>query len=237
MRKIILSTNLAETSITIDDCVFVIDSGKMKEKRFDSNRNMESLETVWVTKANALQRKGRAGRVMSGVCIHLFTNHRFKNHLLAQPIPEMHRIALEQLVLHIKILPNFAGQTAHQVLGCTLEPPLEENVDSALTRLQNVGALDKELNLTPLGLHLASLPVDVRIGKLMLYGAIFSCVDEALTIAACLSYKSPFVTPFKQKDAANEKKKKFSTGFSDHITVLQAYKVSKIGKNKVNSRI
>lgn len=89
----------------------------MKEKRFDSNRNMESLETVWVTKANTLQRKGRAGRVMAGVSIHLFTSHRFKYNLLAQPIPEMHRIALEQLILHIKVLPNFADQTVHDVLG------------------------------------------------------------------------------------------------------------------------
>lgn len=108
-----------------------------------------------------------------------------------------------------------------------MEPPVTENIDTALKRLQNVGALDKELNLTPLGLHLANLPVDVRIGKLMLYGSIFSCVDEALTIAACLSYKSPFVTPFKQKDIANERKKKFYIGFSDHITILQAYKVNR----------
>lgn len=72
-RKIVLSTNIAETSVTIDDCVFVIDCGQMKEKRFDANRNMESLDLVWVSRANALQRKGRAGRVMPGVCIHLFT--------------------------------------------------------------------------------------------------------------------------------------------------------------------
>lgn len=72
-RKIVLSTNIAETSVTIDDCVFVIDCGQMKEKKFDSNRNMESLDVVWVSRANAMQRKGRAGRVMPGVCIHLFT--------------------------------------------------------------------------------------------------------------------------------------------------------------------
>lgn len=78
---------------------------------------MESLETVWVTKANALQRKGRAGRVMSGISIHLFTRHRLKHHLLSEPIPEMHRISLEQLVLHVKILPNFSQQNVHQVLG------------------------------------------------------------------------------------------------------------------------
>lgn len=115
-RKIILSTNLAETSVTIDDCVYVIDSGKMKEKHFDSNRNMESLETVWVTQANAMQRKGRAGRVMPGVCIHLYTRHRFKHHFLPQPIPEIHRIPLEQLILNIKILPMFYEQFFLEVL-------------------------------------------------------------------------------------------------------------------------
>ncbi|KAJ8969048.1 hypothetical protein NQ314_001948 [Rhamnusium bicolor] len=116
-RKIVLSTNLAETSVTIDDCVFVIDSGKMKEKHFDPNRNMESLETVWVTRANALQRKGRAGRVMSGVCIHLYTNHRFKHHMLPQPIPEINRIPLEQLILNIKVLPNFDDREVTHVIG------------------------------------------------------------------------------------------------------------------------
>ena len=75
-RKIVISTNMAETSITIDDCVFVIDVGRMKEKRFDPNKNMESLDTVWVSKANALQRKGRAGRVMVGYCFHLYTQFR-----------------------------------------------------------------------------------------------------------------------------------------------------------------
>ena len=75
-RKIVISTNMAETSITIDDCVFVIDVGRMKEKRFDPNKNMESLDTVWVSKANALQRKGRAGRVMEGYCFHLYTQFR-----------------------------------------------------------------------------------------------------------------------------------------------------------------
>lgn len=76
-----------------------------------------------------------------------------------------------------------------------------------------------------MGHHLASLPVDVRIGKLMLYGAIFCCVDAALTIAACLSYKSPFVCPFGKKDEANAKKRDMSVAYSDHLTVLRAYKV------------
>ncbi|XP_050298612.1 putative ATP-dependent RNA helicase DHX57 [Anthonomus grandis grandis] len=223
-RKIVISTNLAETSVTIDDCVFVIDSGKMKEKHFDSNRNMESLETVWVTQANALQRKGRAGRVMPGVCVHLYTRHRFKHYFLHQPIPEIHRIPLEQLVLNIKVLPGFYERDVCDVLGSFIEPPTVENILSAIKRLESVGALDKEENLTPLGHHLAALPVDVRIGKLMLYGSMFGCVDAALTMAACLSYKSPFVSPFGKRDQANAKKLSFSAGFSDQVTALIAYR-------------
>ncbi|CAH1124128.1 unnamed protein product [Ceutorhynchus assimilis] len=223
-RKIVISTNIAETSVTIDDCVFVIDSGKMKEKHFDSNRNMESLETVWVTQANAMQRKGRAGRVRSGICVHLYTGHRFKHQFLKQPIPELHRIPLEQLILNIKVLPGFYDKEIGDVLGSFIEPPILENVFSAIRRLESVGALDKDDNLTPLGHHLAALPVDVRIGKLMLYGAIFGCLDAALTMAACLSYKNPFVSPFGKRDEANKKKQTFSAGFSDQVTVLMAYK-------------
>ncbi|XP_017470860.1 PREDICTED: putative ATP-dependent RNA helicase DHX57 [Rhagoletis zephyria] len=223
-RKIVLSTNIAETSLTIDDCVFVVDYGLMKEKRFDANRNMESLELVWVSRANALQRKGRAGRVMPGVCIHLFSGHRFWHNFLAQPVPEIHRVPLEQLVLRIKTLPCFSEKNTLEVLGRTLEPPTEENILSAVRRLQDVGALDEAQNLTSLGHHLAALPVDVRIGKLMLYGAIFQCLDSVLTIAACLSHKSPFVSPFNKRTEAEKRKREFAICNSDHLTMLLAYK-------------
>lgn len=116
-RKIVMSTNIAETSVTIDDCVFVIDCGQMKEKRFDANRNMESLELVWVSRANAMQRKGRAGRVMPGICIHLYTSHRFNHHFIAQPVPEIQRVPLEQLLLSIKTLPNFSSREVGEVIG------------------------------------------------------------------------------------------------------------------------
>ena len=224
-RKIVLSTNIAETSVTIDDCVFVIDCGLMKEKRFDSNRNMESLDLVWVSRANAMQRKGRAGRVMPGICIHLFTGHRFKHNILAQPVPEIHRVPLEQLLLRIKTLPNFESENVVEVLGQTLEPPTEENIVTAVRRLQDVGALDEDQDLTPLGHHLAALPVDVRIGKLMLFGTIFQCLDSVLTMAACLSHKSPFVSPFNKRAEAERRKKEFAICNSDHLTSLLAYKV------------
>ncbi|XP_070503518.1 putative ATP-dependent RNA helicase DHX57 [Chironomus tepperi] len=222
-RKIILSTNIAETSVTIDDVVFVIDCGQHKEKHFDNNRNMESLETSWISRANCSQRKGRAGRVMAGICFHIFTKHRHDNNFLAQPIPEIHRIPLEQLLLRIKILNNFHGKKIHDVLSKCIEPPTMESAESAIKRLQNLGAFEKE-NLTPLGSHLALLPVDVRIGKLMLFGAIFQCLDSVLTICASLSHKSPFVSPFTKRQEANAKKRQFSIANSDHLTVLNAYK-------------
>ncbi|XP_050100342.1 putative ATP-dependent RNA helicase DHX57 [Anopheles aquasalis] len=223
-RKIVLSTNIAETSITIDDCVFVIDCGQMKEKHFDSNRNMESLEMVWVSRANALQRKGRAGRVMPGVCIHLYTKPRFTNHILGQPVPEIHRIPLEPLLLRIKTLSTLQERPISAVLGATIEPPSEENIEAAKKRLVDVGALDLDEQLTALGHHLAALPVDVRIGKLMLFGAIFQCLDSVLTIAAILSYKSPFVAPFAKRDEADNRKRQLAIANSDHLTMLNAYR-------------
>ncbi|XP_064621431.1 putative ATP-dependent RNA helicase DHX57 [Lineus longissimus] len=224
VTKIVLATNIAETSITIDDIIYVIDCGKMKEKRFDPSKSMESLETVWVSRANAIQREGRAGRVASGVCFHLFTSHRFTHHFREQPIPEIQRAPLEQIVLKIKILDLFKDCDTEDVLHRLLEPPSQENIHFAMKRLQDLGALDEEWGLTPLGYHLAFLPVDVRIGKLMLFGAIFRCLDPALTIAASLSFKSPFVAPFDKRDDATKKKLEFATGNSDHLTVLQAYK-------------
>ncbi|KAF4090320.1 hypothetical protein AMELA_G00050480 [Ameiurus melas] len=224
VTKIIISTNIAETSVTIDDVVYVIDSGSMKEKRYDASRSMESLEDVWVSRANALQRRGRAGRVASGVCFHLFTSHRFTHHLSQQQLPEIQRVPLEQLCLRIKVLEVFSKSPLHSVFSRLIEPPAQGSLDAAKQRLCALGALTEAECLTPLGWHLACLPVDVRIGKLMLLGAIFRCLDPALTIAASLAFKSPFVSPWDKREEANERKLSFSLANSDHLAVLQAYK-------------
>ncbi|KAJ0057405.1 hypothetical protein NL108_006094, partial [Boleophthalmus pectinirostris] len=224
VTKIIISTNIAETSVTIDDVVYVIDSGKMKEKRYDATKSMESLEDSWVSRANALQRKGRAGRVASGVCFHLFTSHCFQHHLSEQQLPEIQRVPLEQLCLRIKVLDVFAEQTLESVFTRLIEPPAMGSLEAAKQRLQDLGALTADEKLTPLGYHLACLPVDVRIGKLMLFGAIFRCLDPALTIAASLAFKSPFVSPWDKREEANEKKLAFALANSDHLALLQAYK-------------
>lgn len=107
-----------------------------------------------------------------------------------------------------------------------MEPPEVNNVDTALERLRDIGALDSENELTALGRHLAALPVDVKIGKLILFGAIFCCLDPVLTIAASLSNKSPFVSPFHARDKAEARKKVFATYNSDQLSVLKAYQVN-----------
>ncbi|XP_061481562.1 putative ATP-dependent RNA helicase DHX57 [Rhineura floridana] len=224
VTKIIISTNIAETSITIDDVVYVIDSGKMKEKRYDPSKGMESLESTFVSKGNALQRKGRAGRVASGVCFHLFSSHHYNHHLLKQQLPEIQRVPLEQLCLRIKILEMFSTHSLHSVLSRLIEPPTAESLCASKLRLQDVGALTSDEKLTPLGYHLASLPVDVRIGKLMLFGTIFRCLDPALTIAASRANKSPFVSPWDKREEAFQKKLEFAIGNSDYLALLQAYK-------------
>ena len=153
-----------------------------------------------------------------------FTLDRYTHHMRADPIPEIQRVPLEKMVLRIKILPAFQGRAVRDVLSRILEPPSTEGVDTALRRLQGVGALYQNHALTPLGYHLAQLPVDVRIGKLMLFGAIFRCLDAALTIAACLSYRTPFLSPFKEREAANKARLRFFTGNSDQLTTYKAYR-------------
>ncbi|TPX57355.1 hypothetical protein SpCBS45565_g08230 [Spizellomyces sp. 'palustris'] len=219
--KVVIATNVAETSITVDD-VYVIDSGKMKETRFDPTKGMASLEECWVSRANALQRRGRAGRVAKGTCIHLFTSHMFENTLAAQQVPEMRRTPLEQLCLRIKVLPFLQGRIA-QILAKVIEPPSHEAVTNAVLTLRTLQALTKEETLTPLGFHLGRLPVDVRIGKLLVFGSIFHCVDPVLTIAAAMSMKSPFVAPFEKREMADRKKGEFASGMSDQLTILNAY--------------
>eukprot|EP01048_Picozoa_sp_COSAG05_P007660 COSAG05_NODE_546_length_8763_cov_12.991228_6_plen_539_part_00 len=220
VRKVVLSTNIAETSVTIDDVVFVIDCGRHKENRFDPVNRMPQLMETWVSRANSRQRRGRAGRVRPGHCFFLFTSERSKNMAEFQT-PEMLRVPLDELCLQIKLLD--LGEVK-EFLGKAIEPPAEEAVEQAIKGLQELQALDLREYLTPLGYHLAALPVNVRVGKMMLYGTIFRALDPVLTIAAGLSFRSPFVAPFEKREEADKARKKFAGGNrSDHLTLLKAY--------------
>uniref|UniRef100_A0A7N6BDQ6 ATP-dependent DNA/RNA helicase DHX36 n=1 Tax=Anabas testudineus TaxID=64144 RepID=A0A7N6BDQ6_ANATE len=220
VRKIVIATNIAETSITIDDVVYVIDGGKIKETNFDTNNNISTMTAEWVSLANAKQRKGRAGRVCPGKCYHLYNGLR-ASLLDAYQLPEIMRTPLEELCLQIKILK--LGSIA-RFLEKALDPPTDKAVNLAIKNLIDLNALDRSENLTALGFHLARLPVEPHIGKLILFGALLGCLSPVLTIAASLSFKDPFFIPLGKEKMADMRRKTLSRNSkSDHLTIVNAF--------------
>lgn len=220
VRKVVLATNIAETGITIPDITCVIDTGKHKEMRFDERRQLSRLLQAFISRSNAKQRRGRAGRVQEGLCFHLFSKYRHDNLLAENQTPEMLRLSLQDLVMRVKICK--LGEI-EQTLGQALDPPAPKNIRKAIDALVEVGALTPTEELTALGQQLAKLPLDAVLGKLCLLASIFGCLDVALTVAAALSSKSPFVTPFGQRQQADSVRLGFKRGDSDLLTVYNAY--------------
>jgi small subunit ribosomal protein S24e len=223
VRRVILATNIAETSITIPDVVYVIDTGKIKEQRFDPERHISSLVSAWVGSSNLNQRAGRAGRHRPGQYFGILGQRR-ASELHAYQTVEMKRVDLSNIVMHVKAL-NFPGMSVEEVLAATIEPPAAERVAAAIKDLQMVGALDAHKNLTSLGRVLLQLPLEVQIGRLVLFGSFFKCLDQALTLAAILTNRDPFVSPMHLKtEAARVKNSWTSSDFrSDTLAILQAY--------------
>lgn len=220
VRKIVLATNIAETSITIDDVVYVIDCGKAKETSYDALNKLACLTPTWISKASAHQRRGRAGRVQPGVCYHLYPKLVYDS-MLRYQLPEILRTPLQELCLQIKSLQ--LGNIA-SFLSKALEPPEVLAVQNAIDLLKTIGALSNAEDLTPLGCHLAKLPVDPKVGKMLLMGAVFQCLGPALTIAAGLAHRDPFVLPLEHKEEADEARRYFAgDSRSDHVALLKAF--------------
>lgn len=219
-RKIVLATNIAETGITIPDVTCVIDTGKHKEMRFDERRQLSRLIQSFISRANAKQRRGRAGRVQEGICFHLFTKYRHDEMMAPQQTPEMLRLSLQDLVMRVKICNLGDIETA---LTAALDPPSLKNIRRAIDALIEVGALTSGEDLTPLGQQLAKLPLDAQLGKLILLGSTYGCVDFALTTAAILSSKTPFLSPMGAKKQADTVRLGFKRGDSDLLTAYNAY--------------
>ncbi|GAX73389.1 hypothetical protein CEUSTIGMA_g842.t1 [Chlamydomonas eustigma] len=239
LRKVILATNIAETSVTIDDVVWVIDAGRVKEMRYAAATHMQALVECWESRASAMQRKGRAGRVSSGCCMRLFSRFTHIEVMEEQQLPEILRTPLEGLVLQLKLLrtTEASGCTLEQFLCTAIEPPDAIAVQAAVRSLVTLGALEpsrvqekielvtsaSDMDLTPLGRILAAMPVEARIGKMLVYAAILGCVDSVTTIAAALSTRSPFVNPLEKRAEAKEARMTFCQEQSDLITVWHAY--------------
>lgn len=220
VRKIVLATNIAETGITIPDVVFVIDTGRTKENKYHESSQMSSLVETFVSKASALQRQGRAGRVRDGFCFRLYTRERFEG-FMDYSVPEILRVPLEELCLHI-MKCNLGSP--EDFLSKALDPPQIQVISNAMNLLRKIGACElNEPKLTPLGQHLAALPVNVKIGKMLIFGAIFGCLDPVATLAAVMTEKTPFTTPIGRKDEADLAKSTLAVADSDHLTIYNAY--------------
>ncbi|XP_071317210.1 ATP-dependent RNA helicase DHX33 [Trachinotus anak] len=240
-RKVILSTNIAETSVTISGIKYVIDTGMVKAKRFNPDSGLEVLAVQRVSKAQAWQRAGRAGREDSGSCYRLYTEQEFDN-LIPMTVPEIQRcnlagVMLQLMALGIPDVMNFDFMSR----------PSPEAVRSAVEHLELLGAVEKkegQVFLTALGKKMASFPLEPRYAKTILLSPDYSCSEEILSIVSLLSVDTVLYNPPARREEVLAARKKFTSSEGDHMTLLNIYRAfKKVSGNKewcrenfVNSR-
>lgn len=219
-RKVILSTNIAETSLTLEGVVYVIDSGFSKQKFYNPISDIESLVVAPISKASARQRSGRAGRVRPGKCYRLYTEDYFLKQMPGEGIPEMQRSNLVSTVIQLKALG------IDNILGFDWpSPPSPQAMIRALEVLYSLQILDDDAKLTsPTGFQVAELPLDPMISKMILASNELGCSDEIITIAAVLSIQSVWVIARGVQKEQDEAKLRFAAAEGDHITFLNVYK-------------
>ncbi|CAF1923983.1 DExH-box ATP-dependent RNA helicase DExH2 isoform X1 [Brassica napus] len=237
-RKIVLATNIAESAVTIDDVVYVIDSGRMKEKSYDPYNDVSTLESSWVSKANAKQREGRAGRCQPGICYHLYSKLRAAS-LPEYRIPEVRRMPVDELCLQVKMLDPSCN--VNDFLQKLMDPPVDRSIANALTTLKDIGALTPQEELTELGQKFGQLPVHPRICKMLYFAILVSCLDPALILACAADTKDPFTMPLEPGErrkavAAKRELASLYGGHSDHLAIVAAFHYWKDAKRNGHSQ-
>ncbi|XP_044788760.1 ATP-dependent RNA helicase TDRD9 isoform X5 [Bubalus bubalis] len=231
-RKIILSTNIAESSVTVPDVKYVIDFCLTRTLVCDEDTNYQSLRLSWASKTSCEQRKGRAGRVSKGYCYRLVHKDFWDNSIPNHVIPEMLRCPLGSTILKLKLLDMGEPRA---LLATALSPPSLSDIERTILLLKEVGALavsgrreddnPHDGELTFLGRVLAQLPVSQQLGKLIVLGHVFGCLDECLIIAASLSLKNFFAMPFRQHLDGYRNKVNFAgSSRSDCIALVEAFR-------------
>ncbi|XP_061896863.1 ATP-dependent RNA helicase TDRD9-like [Entelurus aequoreus] len=232
-RKIILSTNIAESSVTVPDVKYVLDFCLARRLVCDKESNYQSLRLTWASKTNCNQRRGRAGRVSKGYCYRLVSKAFWKNEIPDYMIPEMLLAPLTTVILKVKRLDMGDPRS---LLSTAPSPPNLKDIVRTVLQLKEMGALsakqdvtclNEDGELTFLGRVLAHLPVDLYLGKLIVLGHVFGCLDECLIIAACNSLKSFFAIPTMQQLAGHRSKLAFAKSTqSDSIAFVNTFKES-----------
>jgi pre-mRNA-splicing factor ATP-dependent RNA helicase DHX38/PRP16 len=217
-RKLIVATNIAETSLTVDGILYVVDSGYCKMKVFNSRTNMDALQVWPVSQANANQRKGRAGRTGPGRCFRLYTEHQFYQEMLATTVPELQRTNLANVVLLLKSLG-----VRDLLEFAWMDSPPKENVVNSMYQLWMLGALDNTGELTAIGRSMAEFPLEPSMSRVLLEAERLECGAEMLTIVAMLAVPTVFFRPKEREEDADNMRDKFAVPESDHLTLLNVY--------------
>ncbi len=218
VRKVIVATNIAETSLTVDGIMYVVDAGYSKLKVYNPRMGMDTLQITPISQANASQRAGRAGRTGPGKAFHLFTENAFKEEMYIQTIPEIQRTNLANTVLLLKSLG------VKDLLDFDfMDPPPQDTITTSLFDLWALGALDNIGNLTPIGLKMTAFPMDPSLAKLLITSTEYGCSEEMLTIVSMLSVPSVFYRPKERQEESDAAREKFFVPESDHLTYLHVY--------------
>ncbi|XP_022219514.2 probable ATP-dependent RNA helicase DHX34 isoform X2 [Drosophila obscura] len=217
-RKCIVSTNISETSLTVDGVRFVVDSGKVKEMSYDAACKGQRLKEFWVSKSSAEQRKGRAGRTGPGFCFRLYTQQQF-DAFEPYPAPEIYRVPLDNMLLQMVSmgLPDVRAFPF-------IEPPESERIEQTILALKQHGAISIEEKITPLGRSLSNLPVELSIGKMLLMGCVFPEVDQLLTLAAMLSVQNPLTSRAYTDPRCERERQHLESAQGDLFTLMSAYR-------------
>jgi ATP-dependent RNA helicase DHX8/PRP22 len=224
-RKVVIATNIAETSLTIDGIYYVVDPGFVKQSSYDGKLGMDRLQITPISQAQARQRSGRAGRTGPGKCFRLYTEAAFQNEMLPTTIPEIQRQNLSNTILMLKAMG--INDLLHFDF---MDPPPTNTMLTALEELYQLGSLDDEGLLTRLGRQMADFPMDPSLSKSLIQSVSLQCSDEVLTIVAMISAtQNVYHRPRDKQQQADQKKQKFNDPSGDHITLLNVYNGWKAG--------
>ncbi|WFC97591.1 RNA helicase [Malassezia yamatoensis] len=224
-RKIVVSTNVAETSITIPEIGYVIDTGRVREAEYDAKDGVTRLIEKYASRAACKQRAGRAGRTMAGECYKLYSSGVAEHIQLAQSIPEIQRTPLEGVVLQVKAIQPSAD--IKSFLERAIDPPSTDALAATHEKLVLAGAIEGDkgysAHLTALGRHLANLPLDVREGKLLVLGSLFGCMEPLLHVVALLASRPIIASAAQRSDDAKNKRLSYLLGNSDLLSTANLY--------------